>query len=337
MLYRTLGTPSEVLRVSVVALGTMSVAPGLMHPDIAAAAADDAVAAALDCGINLFDTAPGYGNGEAERRLGAALRGSGRPRQAYVVATKAGGATLSPDEIFADCDASLQRLGMDVIDLYQIHWHKRVVPIAESVGAMMELVRRGKVRHVGLCNSGPSDIAEATAGGATILSDQVVYNLLSRAAEFTLLPCCLERRIGVLCYSPLAQGLLTGRYRTADEVPPDRARSRHFVGTRPNSRHGEGGCESAVFRAVEAIRAIAAGAGLPMADLSNAWLLHQPAVASVLAGASRPEQVHANARAADVRLSPDVLAALDEATAEVKRAMGPNLDMWQGAAQSRVR
>lgn len=337
MLYRTLGSGEHALNVSVVAFGTLSVAPGQMHARIEPDAATETMLAALDSGINLFDTAPGYGDGEAERRLGAALRASGRPREAYLVATKAGGPTLTPEEIFADCDASLNRLGLDVIDLYQIHWHKRVVPIAESVDAMTELVRRGKARHIGLCNSGPNDIADATSRGAAIVSDQVVYNLLSRAAEFALVPCCLRSRIGVLCYSPLAQGLLTGRYRSGDELPPDRARSRHFVGTRPSSRHGEPGCEPAVFAAVEAIRGIAHDAGLSMADLATAWLLHQPGVSSVLVGASRPDQVRANACAVDIRLSDEVLRRLDATTATVKSAMGPNLDMWQGAADSRVR
>jgi aryl-alcohol dehydrogenase-like predicted oxidoreductase len=328
MQYRQLGP----FRVSVVALGTMSVAPGLMHQAIDEAQAADTVAAALDCGINLIDTAPAYG--EAEERLGRAL--AGRRRDSYVLATKASGPTLSAAEVTADCEASLRRLNVEYVDLYQIHWQKRVVPLAETLLAMDALARSGKVRAIGLCNSGPNDLAEAM-DCVPIVSDQVVYNLLSRAAEFELLPACGDRGVGVLCYSPLAQGLLAGRYASPDDVPPERARSRHFNGNRPMSRHGEAGWERETFAAIDAVRAIADDAGMNMCDLASAWLLHRPGVTSVLAGASTREQVRANARAADVTLSPEVIRRLDAATDDLKRKMGPNLDMWQGGKDSRVR
>lgn len=260
----------------------------------------------------------------------------GRPRDACLVATKAGGSTLTPDEVFADCNASLQRLGLDVIDLYQVHWHRRVVPIAETIAAMIELVRRGNVRYLGLCNSGPGDIAEATAGGAAVVSDHVVYNR-RRAAGYALTEVCQNRKIGMLCHSPLAQVLLAGRYRHPDESPADRTQSRHFVGPRPMSRHGEPGCERAVFDAIETLRSVAGDGGLSLADLSMARLRHRPDVACVPAGASRPEQARANASAADIRLDDALIALLDAATEAVKRCMGPNLDMWQGGDRSRVR
>lgn len=330
MQYRKLG--NSPLQIPVVSLGTMSVAPGLMHSAIDESQSTATVHAALDCGINFFDTAPAYG--ESEVRLGRALQG--RRRHSYFIATKAGGATLSAAEIAADCEASLSRLNCDYIDLYQIHWHKHVVPISESVLAMQKLVDQGKVRHIGICNTGPIDLAEAMKH-VTMVSDQVVYNLISRAAEFSLLPMCRERNVGLLCYSPIAQGLLAGRYKTAADVPAERARSRHFSGKRPMSRHGEDGCETETFAAIDKIAQIAADVNLSMSALSSAWLLHQPGVTTILAGASTPAQVQANAATADITLSVETLRKLDEATAGLKQKMGPNLDMWQGNNDSRVR
>jgi aryl-alcohol dehydrogenase-like predicted oxidoreductase len=290
---------------------------------------------ALDCGLNFIDTAPAYGaDGEAERLVGAALRDR---RDEAVIAPKASGPTLSAAEIAADCEASLRRLRADVIDLYQIHWPKRVVPLAETLEAMNRLVSAGKVRLIGVCNFGPIDLAESFAHARPV-TDQVAYSLLTRAPEMELIPACRERGVGMLCYSPLAQGLLCGKYASADEVPEERSRSRHFKSDRSKmARHGEAGCEAETFAAVARVREIAGSLNLSMGDLSVAWLLHQPAVTSVLTGASTPEQVRANARCADIKLSPETLRALDEATAGLKRAMGSSLDLWEATPRSRIR
>ena len=324
------------ISVSAIALGTMSVAAGSMHARVAEQQATDTIRAAIDSGVNFIDTAPAYGDGESEERLGRALADCGVARDKVVLATKASGKTISRAEILADCEASLARLQTSYIDLYQIHWRHRVVPLAESMDAMQRLKEQGKVRAIGVCNFGPADLADAGVEANAIVSDQVVYSLLSRGAEFELAEVCKKHDTGILCYSPLAQGLLSGKYKSADELPADRCRSRHFAGTRPNSRHGESGCEADVFKAVEAIRAIADEVGHSMPDLAIAWLLHQPAVASVLCGASTAEQARDNTRAAGIKLSPETLARLDAATAKVKAHMGPNLDMWQGAAGSRI-
>jgi aryl-alcohol dehydrogenase-like predicted oxidoreductase len=322
--------------VSVVALGTMSVAAGAMHDAVDARLAADTIRAALDAGINFFDTAPAYGDGESESRLGDALRDARAPRGRLVIATKASGPTLSRDEILRDCDASLRRLRTDYIDVYQLHWRRNAVPLAESLDALASLRKDGKVREIGVCNFGPRDMADAWACGAEVVTDQVAYSLFSRGVEFGLASACEARGVGILCYSPLAQGLLTGKYQSADEMPPGRCRSRHFAGTRPMSRHGEAGCEAEVFKAVAEIRSTAAAAGCTVAELSLAWLLHQPAVVSVLGGASTPEQVVANARAAELQLDDDTIARLNRATARVKAHLGDNLDMWQGTAGSRI-
>ena len=329
MEYRTLGRSD--LRVSAVALGCMSLCANQTYPDIPVEQAAATVDAALEAGINFFDNAPMYGDGEAERRLGLALRGK---RDRAVIATKISSETLSAAEVETEAEASLRRLGTDHVDLYQIHWARHVVAIEETLSAMERLVRDGKVRALGVCNFGPIDLADALRAHR-VESNQLAYSLLARGVEYQVRPMCVENQIGLLCYSPLAQGLLTGRYRSADEVPPERARTRHFAGTRPQARHGQAGCEAQTFGAIHAVRQICEEIGRPMSDVSLAWLLHQPAVTAVLAGASKPEQVARNVRAADLKLSPQVLRRLEDATSGLKESLGVNCDPWQ--AVSRIR
>jgi aryl-alcohol dehydrogenase-like predicted oxidoreductase len=168
-----------------------------------------------------------------------------------------------------------------------------------------------------------------------IATNQIPYSLLIRAAEFELQPLCAEREVGILCYSPMAQGLLAGRFSSADDVPESRARTRHFSRSRPQARHNEPGCEIETFAVIKRIRGICDRIGHPMADVALAWCLHQPAVACVLAGASRPEQIRRNAKAGSITLSPLVLHELDVATQEVKKKLGSNVDPWQ--SESRIR
>jgi aryl-alcohol dehydrogenase-like predicted oxidoreductase len=163
----------------------------------------------------------------------------------------------------------------------------------------------------------------------------LAYNLLFRAIEYGIQSACAEKGLSILCYSPLAQGLLTGKFASADEVPAGRARTRHFSKNRAGTRHGQEGCEAETFPAVERIRSLCRRINEPMDRVSLAWLLHQPGVASVLAGARNPAQIQKNAAAGDLELSADVLRELTEITDELKRALGPNPDMWQG--ESRIR
>ncbi|MFG0250936.1 MAG: aldo/keto reductase, partial [Phycisphaeraceae bacterium JB051] len=160
-------------------------------------------------------------------------------------------------------------------------------------------------------------------------------NMLMRAAEYELIPMCQEKNVGLLCYSPMAQGLLTGRFATADEVPAGRARTRHFSSTRPEARHGEPGCEEETFTAIAQFKAFCQARNLNMAHASLAWLLHQPTVTSVLAGASRPEQATANALAADITFTQTELDELDQITLPVKDQLGPSLDVWASEARTR--
>jgi aryl-alcohol dehydrogenase-like predicted oxidoreductase len=323
--------------VSVVALGTMSVASGVMHASVDEQQAIRTIHAALDAGTNFIDTAPAYGDGESESRLGRALAEVPAKRGTLVIATKASGPTLGAAEIVADCEASLRRLRIDCIDLYQLHWPRGVVPMRETFDALQALRRQGKIREIGVCNFGPATLREAWDAGAEPVTNQVAYSLLTRGVEFELAPRCASRGVGILCYSPLAQGLLGGKYTSPNQMPPERCRSRHFAGTRPMSRHGEAGCELELFTAVEEVRAVARDVGCSMHELAIAWLAHQPTVTGVLCGASTPEQAIANAHAAGIELDEATLTWLNAATDRVKHHLGANLDVWQGGANSRIR
>jgi len=331
MRYCTL--PGTDIRVSRVAMGCWALAGDGTWGEQSEADSVAAVRAALDAGITFFDTAPGYGGGISERRLGLGLKGR---RDEAVVATKVSPDALAAKALEVSVERSLTDLAMDHVDLLQIHWPNADVPLEETWGAFERLRRQGKVRALGVSNFGVRDFADLLAVGKPT-TNQLPYSLLSRAVELELVPASLEAGVGILCYSPLCWGLLTGKYPSADAVPDGRARSRHFSSRRAQTRHGEAGCERETFAAIEAVRLAADALGVGMADLAVAWLLHRPAVTAVLTGIRNPAQARDNARAADLLLEPADVAELDRVTLGVKAALGSNLDLWQGSADSRYR
>jgi len=326
--YRKLGRTD--IDVSAVALGCWALIGGETWGEQDRDESRRTIEAALDAGITFFDTAENYGAGESEALLGRVLPPR---RQEVVIASKVGRGHLAPDDVREACEGSLRRLKTDYIDLYQIHWPNPAVPIDETLGALQSLKDAGKVRSIGVSNFGATYLDEAVQVGR-IESDQVGYSLLFRAVERAVQRLCVEHGISILAYSPLAQGLLTGKYRTAADVPDGRARTRLFSTTRPSARHGEPGCEEALFTALDRIRGLCGEVGKPMNQVALAWLLAQDAVASVIAGARHPEQVLENARAAEVELTPDVLDALGRATEPVKDYVGDNIDLWQTVSRA---
>lgn len=329
MRYSRLGQTD--LEVSVFALGCWPFAGGSVWGMQRKEDSIATVHAALDTGINFFDTALAYEDGESERVLGEALKSR---RHEAIIATKLGGAQTHPDRIRQACQRSLEHLQTDCIDLYQIHWPSWDVPASESVAVLQELRTLGWIRHFAVCNYGARDFA-AISALAPVPSNQLPYSLLWRVIERDIQPLCQAQGTGLICYSPLMQGLLTGRYGTADEVPAGLARTRLYAGHREFAEHGEAGCEDLVFAAVAGIRDLAAELGLSMAILSLAWVLQQPGVSSILVGARKPEELAWNLPVLDVHLSVDILQRLDQITQPVKEYLGTNPDMWMG--QSRMR
>jgi myo-inositol catabolism protein IolS len=319
------------ITVSVVALGCWAFAGGRVWGPQDEAESIATVRAALDAGVNFFDTAEGYGDGYSEAVLGRALANR---RHEAVIATKVSSFHLSGDEVREACERSLRRLQTDTIDLYQVHWSSHTVPLDETMEALEKLREQGKVRAIGVCNFGVGDLSDLLEVGRTE-TNQLPYSLLWRAVEYQIRQQCVDESIGILCYSPLAQGLLTGKFGSPDEVPAGRARTRHFSKARPQVRHGEAGCETETFAAIGKIRHTCDEIHQPMAQIALAWLLHQPGVTAVIAGARNPDQIRQTAQAADLELSPETLGELTGATEALKRILGPNPDMWQ--SESRLR
>lgn len=331
MQYRQLGQTN--LRVSVVAMGCWAIVGDSTWGPQDEADSIATIHQAFDAGINFFDTAEAYGGGYSEQVLGKALAGR---RDQAIIASKVSPNHLPPAELVSACERSLKNLDTDYIDLYQIHWPGREVPFEDTMNALIRLRDAGKIRYIGVSNFGAGDMPDMLQHGR-FESNQLPYSLLWRAIEHTIQPLCVDHQISILPYSPLAQGLLTGKFTSADEVPDGRARTRLFSTERAQAQHGEPGAEAETFDAIARIKALAASIDQPMSHVALAWLLYQPGVTSVLAGARTPEQLLDNARAAEVALSLDMLAALAEATKPLKARLGPNPDPWQPVERSRYR
>jgi aryl-alcohol dehydrogenase-like predicted oxidoreductase len=311
---RRIGT----LDVSVVGLGCNN-----FGGRIDQAATTAVVDAALDAGINFFDTADIYGGTQSEVMLGQAL---GKRRDDVIVATKfgvpldderKGGA--SGAYVKRACEDSLQRLGTDRIDLYQLHFPDQATPIDETLGALDELVRAGKLREIGCSNFSPEMLDSATAISneqreARFVSVQNEYSLLRRAPEQGVLEACERDDVAFIPYFPLASGLLTGKYRR-NEAPPDGTR----LASMPDDRRDQLFSDKN-FNRVEALEGWASDHGHTLLELAVSWLLARPQVASVIAGATKADQARANAVAADWELSASDLDEIDTLLAASKGA-----------------
>ncbi|MFQ5811253.1 MAG: aldo/keto reductase [Armatimonadota bacterium] len=291
------------------------------------------VGAALDKGINYFDTAEAYNGGRSEESLGRAL---GARRHEAVIGSKVSPNHTEPSVLREHCDASLQRLGTDYIDIYFVHWPIANHPVQDAFDTLSALQSEGKIRSIAVSNFGVRDLTEALETGARIDVNQLCYNLVSRAIEFEIVPLCLEHDIAIFAYMPLLQGILSGKYATLDDIPPERTRTRQFSGDRPQSRHGGPGAEDEMIKVLDGMREISDETGIPMDQLALAWTMAKPGVASVLVGVRNIEQLERNAPAADVKLSDDLVARLDELTDPLMHTLGPNADYFQSAEGSRV-
>ncbi|MEX2592948.1 MAG: aldo/keto reductase [Anditalea sp.] len=290
-----------------------------------------AIREAYDQGINCFDTAEAYGNGHSENLLAKALSGK---RKDMIIASKVGPADFAPANVIKACERSLKNLQSDYIDLYQLHWPNPEIPLEDTLGALQRLREEGKIRAYGVSNFGSQSLDICKTSGFNISSNQMAYNLLFRAIEYSILPQCVADNVPVLCYSPLMQGLLTGKFTTEQEVPDERARTRHFTKERSQARHREEGCEAEAFQAISAIKAFAEEVNIPMGSLSLAWLLAQQGVGGVIVGGRNAFQVKKNMEALQVQLTSDMIQRLNDITDVLKERLGPNADLWQ--TESRV-
>ncbi len=319
MEYRQLGRTG--MKVSTLCLGTMTFGSDFYNiATVAQKEADEIVRRAWESGINFFDTADIYSRGEAEEILGKSLKNTGIERDAAVIATKVRGSMsdvdpngtgLSRKHIMTACHASLRRLGTDRIDLYQVHGWDCHTPMDETLRALDDLVRSGKVLYVGCSNWPARHIARAQAfadaGQWTGFSSlQAYYSLVGRDLEHELLPLCREQGLGVLPWSPLSGGFLTGKYRRDTSAPAD-GRRKDFDFPPIDQVHG--------YDAVEAAESIAQKIGATIPQVAIAWLLAQSGISSVIIGAKRMEQLKDNLGAVQVHLTGEDVARLSAITA----------------------
>jgi aryl-alcohol dehydrogenase-like predicted oxidoreductase len=321
MRYRKLGRSD--LAVSEISLGSWLTYAGGVEADQTRACTD----AAFDVGINFFDTANVYGRGAAEEVWGDVL--SGRRRDSYVLATKVWGAMsdtdqgLAASQIATQIDASLRRLRTDHVDLYQAHRFDVNVPIEETLEAFQQVVQSGKARYLGFSEWTPEQIQAAIdiAGPDLFVSSQPQYSMLWQAPEAEVFPLCHANGISQIVWSPLAQGVLTGKYQPGRPPPSDSRAANDVMNVAMNLVMSDD-----ALRAVERLQSVARDAGLELSELALAWVLRRPELASAITGATRPEQVIANAAASGIELSTEVLLAVDEALGEVPvkgQTLGP--------------
>ncbi len=270
--------------------------------------------AAFEAGINFFDTSNVYGAGAAETAWGEIFQDF--KRDSYVLATKVyfpmseSDRGLSREQIHKQLDLSLERLQTDYVDLYQCHRFDPETPIEETMEALTEVAAAGKVREIGFSEWTPEQIRAGleVPGAKKFVSSQPQYNMIWRAPEAEVFPLCAENGISQIVWSPLGQGVLTGKYKPG-EPPPEDSRATSEEMSISIRRY----LDDRVLEAVQRLVPIAEGAGLSMAHMALAWVLRRDEVASAITGATRPEQVHSNADASGVELSADVLEAIDEA------------------------
>jgi aryl-alcohol dehydrogenase-like predicted oxidoreductase len=318
MRYRRLG--SSELRVSEISLGSWLTYGG----GVSREQAEACVEKAFEVGINFIDTANVYSRGRAEEFLGEVL--ARRPRATYILATKVyfeapdGGRGLSREQILTQIDASLARLRMDYVDLYQCHRYDWDTPLEETMEALTDVVRAGKARYLGVSEWPVEKIRDALElpGVEKLVSSQPQYSLIWRGPEVDVIPFCRDHGISQIVWSPLAQGILTGKYRPG-ERPPEDSRA----GSPAMNYFMEDAGEQTLLERVQELLALARELAITPAQLALAWVLREPNVASAIIGASRPEQVAENAAASGVELDEATLRRIDEILGDSVAWEGP--------------
>jgi len=310
---------------------------------------NNVVGAALDMGVNTFDTAEVYNNGESERSLGKALKG--RRNEAIVISK------ISPSNcrnVRQHCVDSLRRLGMDYLDVYMLHWpintlavkhftsNEQIIEspptIVEAYDQLAGLKKEGLIRSIGMSNFGHTQMEEVVATGVQVDVNELTYNIVSRAIEAEIVPYCMDQHISIIGSMGLQQGLLAGIYRTVDDVPKHQAHSRHFAHFRgaETSRHGEEGAEREIFEVVYRLREIAHGLNIHIAQLSIAWILKKSFMASTLIGSRNIDELKMNMEACTLVLPDEIETFIDQISLPVLEKLGNNPDYYEHRSKSRI-
>jgi len=268
---------------------------------------------AIDSGVNMIDTAKGYGNGYSEEIVGKGVKGR---RHQVFLASKCG---ASPKQIKEDINLCLKRMKIDYIDLYQVHYPNPHIPISETMGAMAEIQKMGKIRYIGVSNFSVEQMREALKT-TRFESCQPPYNIFWREIEDEILPFCREHNIGVITYSPLAQGLLTGKFTSRSQISPDDIRSKNKL------------FQKEIFekclKVIEYMKEIAVEQKKTLAQLALNWVIHQPGITSAIVGAKRPSQLRENLGAVGWKLTSQQIEEISRRGKEISKLLDYTTNMW---------
>ena len=312
---------------------------------------DGVVRTAIERGLNVFDTARMYNDGASECSLGKALKGY---RDRAFVISKVSPAKAYRKTLREECEQSLKSLGTDYIDMYMLHWPinpkgiehftkdpellKNPPNSAEAFATLSALKQEGKIRHIGISNFGLRQAAEAVSLCPEIAANEMPYNIISRAIEAEILPFCGAHRIAMLTSMTLQQGVLTGLYSSAADVPAHQAHSRHFSmeAGKGTSRHNESGAEAEVFETVALLKKLAPGLGLSVPQLSAAWVLANSAINCALIGSRNIAELEENIKVLSVTLPAEIKAQIDSVSLKVLQKLGNNPDYYENTKESRI-
>jgi aryl-alcohol dehydrogenase-like predicted oxidoreductase len=330
------------IKVSALTVGCWAFGGGAYWGEQSQRDVDAVVRAALDAEVNTFDTAEMYNDGASEQSLGEALKGDSMRSKAVVISK------IFPSncrEVRKHCTDSLKRLSMDYLDCYMLHWPVQPAAVAdglpdnaEIIQQLGELKQEGLIRSVGVSNFGVGQLKEVLATGVQIDVNEIAYNIVSRAIEAEIAPFCMDNGISIIGAMGLQQGVLADLYKTADEVPDNQAHSRHFAQERGGgtSRHHEAGAEKEIFEALDALRHIAAEMNVPVAQLSIAWLLKKPFMASTLVGSRTYAELKTNIEACSLEVSDEIERRIDEISLPVWKVLGNSPDYYENRSKSRI-
>ncbi len=349
MRYRNAG--STDLKLSELGLGCWALGGGNYWGDSRPEDEKKLLQTAYNLGINYFDTAELYYDGRSEKALGHAIKDL--PRNRIVIGSKLFPTNAYKDKTIDHCEASLQRLDTDYLDIYMLHWPinsksirvftddeslvEHPPRVEDTVADLLKLRDQGKVRYIGVSNFGKRWMQEFERNNIQITVNQLPYNIFSRAIEYEALPYCVQTGSGIIGYSVLMQGLLTDRYQSIDDIPDQYCRTRHFHQKRsPQNRHGEQGCEEELKKALNKLKTIAQDNELSMSQLSINWAIQNKALTCVLVGTRNPDRLKENVAGASKRLPAEVYQAVNEISRPIKEIMGPQIDYYESPENNRT-
>lgn len=316
---------SSGIEISGLAMGTWAFSGAKIWGESDDNEAIKTIHCAMDHGINFFDTAEKYGGGKSEEVVGAAFKGR---RDKVVLATKIFTDMLHHDDVIANCEKSLKRMGTDYIDLYQIHWPNPNIPLEETFGAFEELKKAGKIRAASVCNAGPGCIEALKP--YDVAMNQLPYALIWRVAEKKIIPATVEAGLPVWAYVPLAQGLLTGKFRSIDDVPMGRRETRFYSSKWKQGLHNDPGFEEDIFAFIDVLMDFCTKNGFTPAEVALSFLKRKSFVKSILMGARSVKQLEQNVAAYEKTVPDDLMDEIERASDHLKDIMGENADLWIG-------